>query len=132
MSFDNFFKRIVDLLPWEVLDEKQAEALAHLNPAKIYIENVRSVLDVSTRRAEQICEAAVRRGVFQRGVEVLCPDGAVAASAPSEAQLPATVPCWVETGREIDEVEIPTADLRKMIFYRLVENAPSNTYGRTA
>lgn len=132
MSFETFLRRIASLLPGEVLGEKEAIALAQLNPEKIYVENVRSVLDVSTHRAEQICETAVRQGVFQKGIEVLCPDGVVAASADSEANLPTTVTCWTDTGRGWDETEIPTAQLRKIPFYRLAENAPARPYGRTA
>lgn len=96
------------------------EALADLNPDKIYIENVRSVLGVSYRQAVDLCEIAVRQGFFQRGVEVKCPDGAVAALADSESSLPQLVNCWTEEeDGHIKEVEIPTHTLEKVVFYKL-------------
>jgi hypothetical protein len=44
MSFERFLKKIVSLLPGRILGEQQAMELARLNPDKIYVENVRSVL----------------------------------------------------------------------------------------
>ena len=119
MSFERLFRRIASLIFGEGLPEKQAAALARLNPEKIYVENVRSVLDISAWRAKQICETAVRQGVFEKRIEVLCPDGVVATSAPSEEQLPPKVICW----ENYEEVEVPTQQLRKNVFYRLVDDA---------
>lgn len=94
-------------------------AIAALDPDKIYLENVRSILGVSYQHAFDICEAAVRQGVFEGGVEVLCPDGVVAASANSESGLPEMVRCWHRTDGELEEVEIPVRALRVVRFYRL-------------
>ncbi len=133
MSLEKFLRRIINLLPGEILGEKEATALAQLNPEKIYVENVRSILDLSTRRAQQICETAVRQGVFQKFIEVICPDGVVAASAASESELPTTVMCWLDTEQGVEEVEVPTTQLRKTVFYRLIDNdTPAQPYGRTA
>lgn len=96
------------------------EDLAKLDPDKIYVENVRAALRVSTERAQLFCETAVRQGVFERFIEVLCPDGVAAKSAPTEADLPATVHCWMEHNGELEEVELPTATLSKTVFYRLL------------
>jgi hypothetical protein len=97
------------------------EALSHLNPEKIYVENVRSVLGVSAKEAERICDAAARQGVFERCVEVLCPDGVVAAAAESESGLPAQVPCWSEQEGHFEEIEVPVDTLQKRVYYRLHE-----------
>lgn len=96
----------------------RAEAIGKLDPDKIYIENVRSALGVSTGRAKQICETAVRRGLFDRYVEVVCPDGAVAVSARTESELPERVHCWQEHEGQLQEVELATMALAKATFYR--------------
>ena len=97
------------------------DALARLNPEKFYLENVRSVLGVSHSRALEICEAAVRQGVFQAGVEVACPDGSVAATADDESELPESIHCWTDdSDGHCEEIEVPTASCRKTRFYRLV------------
>lgn len=96
------------------------DAISKLNPDKIYLENVRSALGVSTEQARRICETAVRQGLFRQAVEVACPDGSVAASASRESDLPETVRCWTGEGEHIEEVQLATADLKKTLFYQLV------------
>src|SRR2546423_7111465 len=94
-------------------DSEVEKALAELDPDKIYVENVRSVLHVSQQKAFDLCETAVRQGFFKRAVEVKCPDGAVAVSADSEADLPLTVHCWKEEeDGHYEEVELPTNTLQ--------------------
>lgn len=101
------------------MPSSRVEELAHLDPHRIYIENVRSVLGVSTAEAIAICENAVRQGLFEKGIEVRCPDGGVAASAKTEQELPPTVYCWVDEDGHVGEVERSTADLAKAPFYVL-------------
>ncbi len=126
-----FWQTISRLVPQGTLSGKEA-LIAELNPEKIYIENVRSILDVSYESAKRICETAVRQGVFQRGIEVMCPDGAIAAVADTEDKLPQTVHCWVDDSGHPEEVELPTASLKKTVFYRLNDSADSVPYGQTA
>jgi hypothetical protein len=114
------------------LSEEDSLRLSSLDPEKIYIENVRSILGVSYSSAMRICETAVRQGLFKRFVEVKCPDGAVAASANTEAELPKTVRCWTETDGHLEEVEFSTESLAKATFYRLNEQSDSIPYGQTA
>jgi hypothetical protein len=93
--------------------------IAKINPDKIYIENVRVALGVSTSKAKLYCDTAVRRRVFDRYIEVICPDDAVAASAPTEAELPELVHCWEDRGGGLEDRELVTSALRKREFYRL-------------
>ena len=104
------------------------EALARLNPDKFYIENVRSILGVSHKRALQICESAVRQGLISRKVEVLCPDGSVAASAAVEAELPSIVTCWHQEAGHYEEVQLSTGPLVKVPFYQLNDTTPAVLY----
>jgi hypothetical protein len=124
------FQVISQVAPVPGLSEKEAKLLSALNPEKFYIENVRSIMDISYANAFQICETAVRQGLFLRGVEVKCPDGAVAASANSEAELPEIVRCWHLEGGHYEAEELPTRDLQKSTFYRL--NANSEPYRKSA
>jgi hypothetical protein len=126
------FQIISRIVPVTRLSEKEAELLSRLNPDKFYVENVRSILDVSYTNAVRICETAVRQGLFERRVEVKCPDGAVAASADIEANLPETVRCWIQEGGHLEPTELPTRDLEKAIFYRLNDSSTSISYSQTA
>ena len=116
-SLAKFFDVISRLSPGDPLDGKE-EALTQLNPQKIYLENVRSLLGVSARAAQQVCDSAVRRGVFQKRVEVVCPDGSVAASAEVESALPEKVKCLVEEDGGFHYEEHHTKSLRKCTFYQ--------------
>lgn len=126
MSFKKFWQRISDLLP-DRLVLSDPSALSRLDPDKIYPENVRAILGVSAAHAIRICETAVRQGLFRRRVEVVCPDGSVAASAAVERDLPETVRCWSEEGGEYHESEVATRELKKVTFYQLLHNDTSNT-----
>ena len=117
ISLMKFFDAITSLFQVDPVRGKEA-AIASLDPEKIYLENVRSVLGVSTTAARRICDTAVRRGLFQSRVEVVCPDGTVAKVADSEDELPETLNCWVEQGGEFSQVEHRTEALTKVVFYR--------------
>lgn len=131
--FEKFLKTIRAIFPSDPQDVARfEEALTKLNPDKIYVENVRSLLDISHERASKLCEIAVRQGVFERRVEVLCPDGTVAASASSESLLPVTVQCWVEEDGHYEQNEHSTAVLQKMIYYRLFSDDKATAKHRTA
>lgn len=132
MLLTRFFEIISKLLPDRGFAGRE-EAIARLDPNKIYLENVRSALGVSSGSAMRICETAVRQGVFRKYTEVVCPDGAVAASAEFGTQLPETVRCWKEEDGNFEEVEFPTGTLSKTTFYRLNdESAPRRPQRQTA
>ena len=126
------FQAISRLLPEPSLSEKEAEMLANLNPDKFYAENVRHILGISYASAVRICETAVRQGLFERRVEVMCPDGAVATAADTEAHLPPSVRCWHQDGDFMEQEELPTETLEKAVFYRLHEQSDSSPYRQTA
>jgi hypothetical protein len=118
LSSTKFLDTISSFVPGSP-SARLAEVIAGLNPDKIYLENVRSALGVSSVKAQRICESAVRRGVFRRGVEVACPDGSAGASAQNESELPKTIRCRQEERGDFDEIEIATDTLPKTVFYRL-------------
>jgi len=117
--FGRFLKTISDALPPSLV--LNLEALEALDPDKIYVENVRSILRVSHGLALRICELAVRQGLFSKFVAVQCPDGSEAAHASAEDGLPPTVICNKEDDDGFfHEVTLPTNTLPKVTFYRLV------------
>lgn len=118
MLFEKFLGLISRFVPSGPLLRMQ-EKVAELNPEKIYIENVRHLLDVSAPSAERICETAVRQGVFDRGVEVLDPDGNVVLAVVKPDILPTTVNVWVEESGNLEQVERMTTALKHRTFYRL-------------
>jgi hypothetical protein len=127
MLLERFLNTIAKRFPTKRLSP---DALSQLNPDKIYVENVRSLLDVSYSNAVEILEDGLKRGWLLSGVEVLCPDGYVAASAETENELPATVTCPAEEDGHPTEVEFSTNALKKVKFYRLNDRAASIAVGQ--
>jgi hypothetical protein len=108
-----FWKQITEMLPAGIPPGAVAQLKA-LNPERIHLENVRSILGVSASRARLVCETAVRRGILSKRLLILCPDGSVAATADSESDVPPAVRCW----REDDDSEMmPTQGLRRLEIY---------------
>ena len=113
-SFSEFLRKISRRL---LLTPNRLKAIEALDPEHIYVENVRSILGLPTGLAKGLCELAVKRGILERRIEVLCPDWVVAAEAPNEELLPAEVTCWKEVNGNYEETLYPTAHLQKMEFY---------------
>jgi len=129
---DRFLKTISSVFP-SMLSEKETTLLSQLNPQKIYVENVRSILGVSHAEALRILDTAVRQGAFKKLVEVRCPDGTVAASAEREEDLPVTVHCWHEDEEgHLAEADVYSQTLRKNTFYRINDRSERNPVQRTA
>ena len=113
--FDSMSKLVSPGVPPERLKE-----LSRLNPDKIYLENIRNVLGISSKKAHFICETAVRQGIFERWVEIRCPDGSVPAVAKTDAELPPIVHCWVQADGDEEEVKIESFALPRATFYRFI------------
>lgn len=118
MWLEKFLDLISKVVPIDPLAGR-AKELSNLNPDKIYLENVRSILHVSAQTAFDVLEAAVRQGLMRKGIEVRCPDGYVAVTADVGQQLPEFVRCWQEQNGKTQQVEMPTKKLEQVTFYRL-------------
>jgi hypothetical protein len=129
---EGLFKKLGSVIPPMSLSESQWQQLSELNPEKFYVENVRSILGTPYWVAKELCETGVRREIFSRGVEVVCPNGYVAASAEVEAHLPENVECPQEEDGHYEMIEMPTSELRKVVFYRFTNNGEIRSYGPTA
>jgi hypothetical protein len=122
-------------MPMKGFSEEESRRLSSLNPKKIYIENVRSILSVSHGSAKRICETAVRQGFFTCYIEFKSPEGTVVAVAPAEklGEIPKIVHYSKETEDGFfEEVESPTESLTKTTFYSLNDRSNTSTFARTA
>lgn len=128
MLLEKLFDSISDFIPGNPLSGKE-EAISALNPDKIYVENVRSILGVSYHQALRFCETAVRQGIFTRGIEARCPNDTVGAFADDIKHLPAVVSYWVlDAEGHTEEIEIATDALPKTHFYKLNDAAAARIY----
>jgi len=75
---------------------KIQEALNSLDPDRIYVENMRSVLGSSTKIARLICKLAVRKGYFTEHFAVVCKNddcNRIIKSYYSREEIPKTLSC---------------------------------------
>ena len=120
LSSKRFLKIISDRL---VATPARLKVFSALDTQRIYVENVRALLGTSTWIARQICETAVRQGLFVKRIQVLCPDGAVALTVDDEKAVPEEVQCWREVDGELEPVAERTERLDRLEFYQLVRPA---------
>ena len=93
--------------------------LARVDPQCIYIEHVCIAFGVSTHGAKQICEEAVKQGIFFRQIQILCPGGSVAAVASSYEDVPDVVKCWDYQNGSFESRMIRTDALCKREMFAL-------------
>jgi hypothetical protein len=96
--------------------------LAKLNPKKIYIENIRSLLDIPYAEAVEIAKEGVAEHYFEEGVELVAPDGTVALTVHDLNELDnldETVEGWEFIEGDYEPVQYRTEQLAKRTFYRL-------------
>ena len=119
---ERFLDLIIKYVPVSPLSGIE-EKLSKLDPDKIYVENVRSILNVSYNTALQLCEQAVGQGYFKRGIEIKCPDETVAKVVYPGDKIPDTVKCLENEEGFYKEVDLPTKDLDTRPFYILNDAA---------
>jgi len=117
LSLKRFSKIISDQL---IATPARLKAFSALDTQHIYVENVRALLGTNNWIARQICETAVRQGLFVRRIQLLCPDGAVALTVDDEREVPEQVQCWREVDGELEPVAERTERLDRLEFYELV------------
>jgi hypothetical protein len=119
----NLFKNSVKAdRPLESSMTEAVAKLASVDPECIHIEHVCIAFGVSRKRARRICEEAVERGIFHRQIQVLCPDGSVAASASAYDGLPATIRCRRDSAGAFDSITMHTHDLPKREIFALCDS----------
>lgn len=94
--------------------------IGSINPEVIYVENVRSVLNVSTFNAKVICESAVAENLLLKKIGVICPnDGRIIESFDSVEEIPLTITCDICELDEIEPCTFNTVNLQKIEYYQL-------------
>ncbi len=89
----------------------------------IYIENVRSLLNITTPEARAICEDGVKRGILIKQIALLCPSQScsrVLARIPMSDPLPTLIECELceHDGEELygfAGAELPSMDVYQMV-----------------
>jgi len=115
------FLQLIDRSPLGAAVAKRRDLLRSTGePARIYVENVRSFFGLPTGVAKLLCEIAVNQGMFERCIAILCPnDSRVLTDICGDEELQQeNVSCEVCESLERPHV-FPTNECRRLPFYRL-------------
>lgn len=100
--------------------QKYLQTINTIDPGKIYIENVRSILNVSKSSAKVICEMAVKENLFIKQVGLICPyDQRIISHYNSVDEIPDEVTCHICESEEREKFTFKTSELQKIVFYQL-------------
>lgn len=99
---------------------KYLQTINTIDPGNIYIENVRSILNVSKSSAKQICEIAVSENLFIKKIGIVCPnEDRIIDEFDSIDEIPEEISCRNCEASEEDNFLFKTAQLKKIEFYKL-------------
>lgn len=119
MSFEKFFQIIDRTAIGDFVARKQA-LVESTDPKHIYVENVRSFFGLNYTMARALCELAVRRGLFEKRVGLLCPKHKRIICERTEGQpQESIVVCEICEGMGEDTYSFAAENLRAIEFYRL-------------
>ena len=101
---------------------KYLQIINKINPQKIEIENVRSILNVNTSSAKTICETLVRENIFIKKIGIICPNtdcGRIIEEFDSYEEIPEEITCEICEDNEEERYTFKTQELEKIVFYKL-------------
>lgn len=97
--------------------------IEQLNPGRIFVENVRSLFNISRLEARTLCEMAVMDSLFEKRVGFICPspgcNGRMLEDFAWDAETPATITCIICESEGQEQSTYNTADLKRIEFYKL-------------
>lgn len=105
--------------------DKKASIIEETNPSKIYVENVRSFFNISTRLARLICKLAVRQGIFRRKFAVECKNetcGSVIEVYDTKEEIPEHLDCLTCQIEGRYDFSFKTSDLHIVEYYQYIED----------
>jgi hypothetical protein len=98
----------------------KSELLSHLDPDRIYVENVRSFYNLPTRVAKFLCEMAVKQNFFEKWYGVMCPTcDRIVQSFKKKSEIPHEMKCSHCELLEKDTYIFTPSDINIKPFYKL-------------
>ncbi len=108
------------------LIKKSELAIRKINPKRIYVENIRAILNTNERIAQLICDIAVRLGYFEKHYSVECknPDcGRIIKTAKSYEDLGNIITCEICEYNHEEEFEWHLEELPVYVYYSYIKDS---------
>jgi hypothetical protein len=109
---------------------KKAKIVEETDPDKIYVENVRSFFNISTRLAKYLCALAVRQGIFRKKYAVECKNNDCNCTIKvfdTKEEIPENINCFQCELDGHSEFSFNTNDLDIVEYYQYIENDRKST-----
>lgn len=103
--------------------DSYAKIVEELNPDRIYVENVRSLLKVPARIAQFICNLAVKSGDFRKRYGVVCPNDScqrIVLSVNNVKDIPDTIECESCDAEGNEHFSFNKNQVQVLEYYQLV------------
>jgi hypothetical protein len=111
-----------------ILSGKLKESIQNIDPDRIYVENIRSVLTTNTRLARYVCELAFRKGYFKKYYAISCKNdscGRVIKVYEFAESLPENIICEMCKDDGASEYLFNVDDFNVDLFYKYVSGSYS-------
>jgi len=108
------------------LISKSEIAVRKLNPKRIYVENIRAILNTNQRIAQFVCDIAVRLGYFEKHYSVECKNdscGKLIKTADSLEGLGRKLHCDICEDNHEELYEWSIEQLNVFIYYSYVKGS---------
>ncbi|OCB73641.1 hypothetical protein B0A79_19995 [Flavobacterium piscis] len=106
------------------LQAKRAQLIKETDPDRIYVENVRSFFNISTRWARFLCKIAVRQGIFRRKFAVECKNEnctRIIKVYNNLNDIPEEINCFTCELEGKEKFTFKTEDLNILEYYQYIE-----------
>lgn len=101
--------------------ERQLELLEKMESDKLYIENVRSLFNISFENAKFLCDSGVKEGIFTKRIGLLCPNedcSRILLSINEKQEIPNEISCDGCEDMERDRSHFNSDELKQIIYYK--------------
>jgi hypothetical protein len=100
----------------------KAELLSHIDPERIYVENVRSFFNIQHQVARFFCEMAVKQKFFEKKYGIVCPNDdchRIITSINKISELPTEIKCEHCELMERDNYIFKPLEADLILYYKL-------------
>lgn len=110
---------------FKIFFDKKAAIIEQTDPDRIYVENVRSFFNISTRLAKLLCQLAVRQGIFKKKFGVECKNKSclrIINIYKSKEEIPKHIECLTCQLEGDLDFKFETTDLEIIEYYQYLQN----------
>jgi hypothetical protein len=121
MSYEKFLN-LIDKTPIGATIDNKLGIIEKTDPDRIYIENIRAFYNLPLFLAKNLCEMAVRQGIFKKKIGIICPNEGckrIIKSYNPEDNIDEVVTCLNCELREEEVYSFCNKELEKEIYYQL-------------